>query len=105
MKTNNIMKLKFRGGVRIGARASSWPFGIFKIKENSLMLSDISSGKDIEFLKDDIKNIEILKIFFIKHGVRIHSNNPKQNDMFCFWYFPGRRFNDLFSALKEFNYL
>lgn len=101
---NNLKDYKFRGGVDIGIPSSTWPFGILEIYYNKLILRDKLLGKNIEFLKDNIERIEVKRIFSIKHAIRIYSKNPKQNDLYAFYYWPNR-FSKISDALKELKYL
>lgn len=102
---NNLKTYKFRGGVRIGAWANSWPFGLFKVTRDALVLRDVMLGKEIEFSKENIDCIEIKKIFpIIGYGIQIRSKIENQNDAYIFWYV-GFHFQKFIDSLKEFNYL
>ena len=101
---NNFNK-KFKGGVWIGALANTWPFGALDIDQNRLILCDKLFKKEIIFPKQEIKRIEIKKYLpIIGYGIRIYSKNPKQNDLYCFWYV-GFHFSEFTNKLKGCGYL
>ena len=96
---------EFKGGVRIGPWANSWPFGTLEVNQNSLILSDKLLKKDLVFLKEDIAQIEIKKyIPIIGYGIKILHNKKSYSSIVYFWYV-GFHFDELINALKEFGWL
>ena len=91
---------RFRGGVRIGLWANTWPNGILDISQSALVLRDKMRGKELKFSKQENIRIEIKKIVpIIGYGIRIHHTNEDYSDKIYFWY-PSFRFVNLINALN-----
>ena len=96
---------KFRGGIKVGLWASSWPNGVLEVGRSSLILQDKMTGKEYTFLKQDIVRIEVKKVFpIIGSGIQLHHTNKNYDKKIYFWYL-SFRFNKLIDALKEFGWL
>jgi len=96
---------KFRGGVWIGAWATSWPFCILEVAHNFLAIHDEMLKRDLSFSKDEIVQIEIKKyIPVIGYGIKIKHTKKNYDSIVYFWYV-SFRFNKLSNALTELGWI
>lgn len=92
---------KFKGGLRVGLLANSWPNGELEISKDDIICRDLMFKKEYRFSKEEVTKIEIKKVFpIIGKGIRIHHTNPSYSEKIYFWYV-GFKFNNLLSTLKE----
>lgn len=96
---------KFRGGLRVGLYSNSWPNGLLEVNSDSLVLRDATMNKEYKFLKDDIDQIKIKKVFpIIGYGIRIYHHKKDYKDKVYFWYV-SLHFGKLTKALKDSGWL
>ena len=96
---------KFRGGLRVGQLANSWPNGALVVSNELLVLRDEMFKKEYKFSKNDAVRIKIKKVFpVIGFGIRIYHTNQNYNEKIIFWYI-SFHFSKLINALKEFGWL
>lgn len=96
---------KFRGGIRIGMWANSWPSGLLEFDQNTLIMKDVLIRKKCEFTKNDNIRIDVKKVFpILGYGIKISHTKKNYNKILYFWY-TGLHFKKLVNALKELDWL